>query len=187
MIIKSYEELLDEKEYSQYEIKNSFLIIHPEVLEKYWLVRDQVSYILEEWSNFTQLENPIIDEFGNEYWDSEWYYMSQRISDLNIKKLIAFCSIWKGLSKKSAYLYESELDRNPHNRIDFMRKAIKEKFDKNPKLREVLLQTGNKDIIEYTFWEDIFFWIDCKTKKWANILWKLLVEYRDNFLNSLII
>ena len=36
-------------------------------------------------SNFEQLENPIIDEFGNIYWNSEGYYMSQRTDDLDIK------------------------------------------------------------------------------------------------------
>jgi len=61
-----------------------------------------------------------------------------------------------------------------------MRNAIREKFDNNPELRKELLNTGNKTIMEYTFRWDTFFWIDQETLKWKNVLWKLLMEYRDN-------
>jgi hypothetical protein len=42
------------------------------------------------------------------------------------------------------------------------------------------MKTDNKLIVEYTFWNDTRFWIDQTTLKWMNILWKLLMEYRDN-------
>jgi predicted NAD-dependent protein-ADP-ribosyltransferase YbiA (DUF1768 family) len=61
-----------------------------------------------------------------------------------------------------------------------MRNAIREKFDNNPKLKEELLNTWNKLIIEYTYWRDIRFWIDQETLRWMNILGKLLMEYRDD-------
>jgi predicted NAD-dependent protein-ADP-ribosyltransferase YbiA (DUF1768 family) len=61
-----------------------------------------------------------------------------------------------------------------------MRNAIREKFDNNPKLKEELLNTWNKLIIEYTYWRDIRFWIDQETLRWMDILGKLLMEYRDN-------
>jgi predicted NAD-dependent protein-ADP-ribosyltransferase YbiA (DUF1768 family) len=65
-------------------------------------------------------------------------------------------------------------------RIEFMRNAIREKFDNNPELKSELLATWDKKIIEYTYRWDIRFWIDQNTLKWKNILWKLLMEYRDN-------
>jgi predicted NAD-dependent protein-ADP-ribosyltransferase YbiA (DUF1768 family) len=61
-----------------------------------------------------------------------------------------------------------------------MRNAIREKFDNNPKLKEELLNTWNKLIIEYTYWRDVRFWIDQETLRWMNILGKLLMEYRDS-------
>lgn len=175
----SYEELLEEKNYTPIEIKSSFLILHPKVLHRYWLTKDKVQFIFEEWSNFTQLQNPIVDEFGNEYWDSEWYYMAQRIGDLEIKKLISFCSAWKGLSKRAAYLHYEDISQDFIVRIESMRNAIKEKFDRNQNLRELLLSTNWRQIIEYTYWGDEFFGIDSNSKKGSNILWKLLMEYRD--------
>lgn len=179
MLEFSNEELLHEKSYTDEEIKTAALIVHPSILWRYWLVAEEIVFVFEQWSNFTQLKTPIVDESGNEFWDSEWYYMAQRVADLEIKKLIAFCSWWKYLSKKSAYLHPELLDKDPFNRIKYMRKAIKFKFDNNPHLKQLLLETWEKDIIEYTYWGDIFFGVDCNTKKWANILWKLLVEYRN--------
>ena len=38
----------------------------------------------------SKLKNPIIDEYGNEFWNSEGYYMSLRTNDLDIKKKILF-------------------------------------------------------------------------------------------------
>jgi predicted NAD-dependent protein-ADP-ribosyltransferase YbiA (DUF1768 family) len=61
-----------------------------------------------------------------------------------------------------------------------MRNAIREKFDNNLELKQELLSTWDKEIIEYTYWGDVRFGINQDTLKWKNILWKLLMEYRDN-------
>lgn len=176
----SNKQLLQSKTYAPDEIKEAALIIHPKNLKKYNLKIDEISQIFEEWSNFTVLKNPIVDKYWNEYRDSEWYYMAQRIESLSIKKLIAFSSFGFWLSKKAAYLYEWLLDKNPLQRIKYMRKAIKEKFDNNPDLQKLLLETNNRQIIEYTYRWDIFFGIHNGDNTWANILGKLLMEYRDN-------
>ena len=60
-----------------------------------------------------------------------------------------------------------------------MRNAVKAKFDNNPELREELMRTWDKTIIEYTYRKDTRFWIDQETLKWMNILWKVMMEYRD--------
>ena len=52
--------------------------------------------------------------------------------------------------------------------------------DNNPELREELLKTWNKTIIEYTYRKDTRFWIDQSTLKGMNILGKLLMEYRNS-------
>lgn len=57
--------------------------------------------------------------------DTIWH---KGTDNLEIKKMIAFLSIWHGLAKKSTKLYPLEQDEI--KRIDYMRKAIKNKFDK---------------------------------------------------------
>ena len=171
-----YKYLLHEEQFSKEDIQNSATIMHPKS-EWYNITAEEVAQVFEEWSNFTALEKPITDEFGNEFRNSEWYYMAQRTDNLEIKKLIAFLSIGYGLAKKASQLYPLEQDEI--KRIEYMRKAIKHKFDNNPKLKEKLMNTWDKVIIEYTYREDTFFGIDQKTLRWRNILWKLLMEYRN--------
>lgn len=167
-------DILELRLYSLEEIKNSALIVHPSVISKYKLKIWDILYVFEEWSNFTQLENPIYDEVWNEFWDSEWYYMSRRIADPEIRKMIAFSSLWHSISKRYAKLHELSNDDNI--RIESMREAIRLKFENNPKLRQKLLETWKLQIIEYTFWWDDYFWVYSESLLWRNVLWKLLME-----------
>ena len=175
----SNESLLTEESFSKNEILDAALVTHPHS-KQINLTKEELGQILifENGSNLTLLENPIIDEYGNEYRCSEWYYMAQRVEDLWAKKIIAFLSTWFGLAMKARKLYDLEQDEE--KRIEFMRNAIREKFDNNPELKAELLATGDRQIIEYTYRWDVRFGINQNTWKWKNILWKLLMEYRDN-------
>ena len=175
----SNESLLTENEYKKWEVLDAALVTHP-YSKQINLTKEELgqTLIFENGSNLTSLKNPIIDEYGNEYRCSEWYYMAQRVDDLWTKKIIAFLSTWFWLAMKARKLYNLEQDEE--KRIEFMRNAIREKFDNNPELKSELLATWDKGIIEYTYRWDIRFWIDQNTLKWKNILWKLLMEYRDN-------
>ena len=168
----------DTKKYGKGEIWNAALVTHPST--KLNLTENELKDVLiyENWSNLTSLKHPIVDEYWNEYWCSEWYYMAQRTDDLSIKQLIAFMSTWFWLARDARKIFDLEQDDD--KRIEYMRKAIKEKFDNNPELKEELLSTWDKEIIEYTYRWDTRFWINQDTLEWRNILWKLLMEYRDN-------
>lgn len=165
------------KQYTKEEIQESAIIIHPRA-SWYNITLNQIGMLFEEWSNLTQLKVPIYDEYGNEFWDSEWLYMSARTKNMEIKKMISFLSIWHKLARRSRDLFD--LDNNLDNKIVYMREAIKKKFDANHYLKEKLLQTWNLQIIEYTYRWDNFFGIDQHDLIWSNVLWKLLMEYRDS-------
>ena len=179
--MKNYtnQELLREESFSKEEILDAALVTHIKA-KACNLTKEDLEKVLifENGSNLTLLEIPIIDEYWNEYWCSEWYYMAQRVNSLAAKKIISFLSSGYGLAMKARILYD--LEQNEEKRIDFMRNAIREKFDRNPELKNELKRTWNKTIIEYTYWKDTRFWIDQETLKWMNILGKLLMEYRDN-------
>ena len=150
----SNESLLTEEIFSKNEILNAALVTHPHS-KQINLTKEELgqTLIFENGSNLTLLKNPIVDEYGNEYRCSEWYYKARKLYDL---------------------------EQDEGKRIEFMRNAIREKFDNNPELKAELLATWDRDIIEYTYRWDVRFWIDQNTWKWKNILWKLLMEYRDN-------
>lgn len=175
----SNEELLHEESFTKDDILNAALVTHPKA-KACNLTKEDLENVLifENGSNLTLLKNPIIDEYGNEYWCSEGFYMAQRTDSLAAKQVIAFLSTWFSLAMKARNLYD--LEQDDVKRAEYMRNAIKQKFDNNPDLKEELKRTGNKIIIEYTYRKDTRFWIDQATLKWMNILWKLLMEYRDN-------
>ena len=175
----SNEELLHEESFTKDDILNAALVTHPKA-KACNLTKEDLENVLifENGSNLTLLKNPIIDEYGNEYWCSEGFYMAQRTDSLAAKQVIAFLSTWFSLAMKARNLYD--LEQDDVKRAEYMRNAIKQKFDNNPELKEELKRTGNKTIIEYTYRKDTRFWIDQATLKWMNILWKLLMEYRDN-------
>lgn len=130
-------------------------------------------------SNLWQLETPIVDEEGNEYWNSEGWYMAQRTPSSITRKHIAKASkISGGESRKARKKYP--LEQNEDKRTQYMIDAVKKKFDNNPKLKSLLLATGiETEIIEKNYWHDTLFGVDDKTLQGANILGKVLMGYRD--------
>jgi predicted NAD-dependent protein-ADP-ribosyltransferase YbiA (DUF1768 family) len=103
--------------------------------------------------------------------------MSQRTNNPEYKKIIAWLSIGHGLSTKARELFPLEQDEE--KRLHFMRRTIQKKFDANPDLKELLMTTGEREIIEYTYWGDVFFGIDQESLQGKNILGKVLMEYRN--------
>jgi predicted NAD-dependent protein-ADP-ribosyltransferase YbiA (DUF1768 family) len=74
------------------------------------------------------------------------------------------------------------MNDDPSDRIEFMRNAIREKFNGGKWRNEMLLETAGREIIEFTYWGDTFFGISHETRTGRNILGKLLMEYRDDLL-----
>lgn len=170
------------EDYTPERIQEAYLIVHPKVLEKYEISRDDFYGVFERGSNFSHLKYPIRDEFWNVFEDSEWYYMSLRFDNLEIKKLIAAASKTKGGSKTTAYEHLDHINNNREDRIQFMCAAISQKNDNSSWRRKLLTQTWVREIIELTYWWDDFFWICHDTRRGRNILWKQLVEYRNKLL-----
>jgi predicted NAD-dependent protein-ADP-ribosyltransferase YbiA (DUF1768 family) len=171
--------ILTTEHYTRDELKNAAVILHPRSIEKYGVWPDDVGMIFEQWSNFTRLKHPIEDGHGNSYHDSEGYYMAQRFENPTIKQMVALCSTQKHFSKKAAYLLQDQMEADPEKRIVYMRNALREKFLRNPSLAKVLNRTGDRLIIELTYWNDRFFGVSHTDLSWFNALWKLLMETRD--------
>ncbi len=177
----SYEELQTVKTFTPTQIREAALIMHPG-MKGYNITADEIAHLFEEGSNYEPLKTPITDAFGNEFWDNEGYYMAARTQNPEIKKAIAFRSAGFWLSRKARKMYDLELDELA--RIDYMREGIRKKFDANPHLKERLDATWDREIIEYTFWKDIFFGIDQENLTGKSILGMLLMEYRDAHKND---
>lgn len=73
-------------------------------------------------------------------------------------------------------------------KVQVMRDVLRAKFDENPSLKTMLLQTAGYTLIEDNAWHDNF-WGDCSCEKCRstpgqNRLGKLLMELRDLYLNE---
>ncbi len=129
-------------------------------------------------SNFDQLKNPITDTLGNEYWNSEGYYMSLRTNDPAIKKQIAEDSKVGGQAARNARKkYTLEMDEG--KRAEYMLDTVRKKFQANPELASQLIATGNQEIIEKNYWKDNLFGVVDTTLKGANVLGKSLMQVRS--------
>jgi hypothetical protein len=135
----------------------------------------------EEFSNFYVMKNPITDEKGLSYPTVEHFFQSRKSRD---------CDVWTKFSIiDSEYITAGEskkLGRSVTMRedwdivkYDFMRDALKQKFLKNPELKEKLMSTEDKQIIEWTSWGDINWGMCDKRGAGANALGKLLMELRE--------
>lgn len=80
----SYQELQAVKTYAPTEIREAALIMHPD-MKGYNITADEIAYLFEAGSNYEPHQTPITDEFGNEFWDNEGYYMAARMQNLEIK------------------------------------------------------------------------------------------------------
>lgn len=175
------DELMHYEVYSDKEIGDAVLILNawPQTMHLYNVTRDK---LYKELSNFHKLDKPISDEDGNEYRDSEWYYMAGRTTDKKIKKIISLMSSYYWLARSSRKYFQPYLSQDELLRVHVMRDAIRKKFDNNPDLQDLLRTTFGKIIIEYTYRNDMLFGVEQKQRIWRNVLWKLLMEYRDLFL-----
>jgi ribA/ribD-fused uncharacterized protein len=64
-------------------------------------------------------------------------------------------------------------------RLEVMEDVLRSKFTLNPSLKEKLLNTGDKILIEGNHWNDTFWGIVLKTGKGENNLGKLLMKLRS--------
>lgn len=63
-------------------------------------------------------------------------------------------------------------------KVNVMRQYLMQKFA-DVELRKKLLETGNKELVEGTYWGDTFWGIDLHTGQGENVLGKLLMEERE--------
>lgn len=163
--------------YSPERIQEAFLIIHPKILERYDITREEFHNAFERGSNFSQLKHPIADEYGLEYYDSEWYYMAQRVGSVAQKQAIALASRRKWASKSEAYKYKAFMNHNNEDRIAFMRNTIQKKYDGSKWRRKGLLDTASREIIEFTYWFSEYLMITGKDViSLENSIWNIEID-----------
>ena len=131
----------------------------------------------EELSNFQKLSNKIIDyDYDNIFYDCvENYYQAAKTTDLAIKKKMVNLSAFE--SKKIGKIVK--LRENWDDlKFKVMWLGLKQKFNQ-PNMKEILLSTENKQLIEWCWWGDKIWGMDSKKGIGNNALGKLLMHLRN--------
>ena len=59
-----------------------------------------------------------------------------------------------------------------------------QKFLQHEELRNKLIETGNKRLVELNWWGDVWFGVHCITNKGKNFLGKILEKTRTYFIDN---
>jgi ribA/ribD-fused uncharacterized protein len=132
----------------------------------------------------------IIEHKGIKYPSVEHYYVAMKVTEIQMfdgihytagdfRELIAKVKLPSDV-KKIGQRVKIRKDWD-EKKLQFMEWGVREKF-KDPKIAELMLLTGNDDIIEGNYWHDNF-WGSCICQKCGNNgenhLGKILMNIRD--------
>lgn len=137
------------------------------------------------WSFLSNFYPCVIEYKGIEYPSVEHFYVAMKIDSNQIingnhytlddfREMVSKLSS-AGMAKKIGQKVRLRKDWD-EKKLDVMNWGVREKF-KNEDLKELLLSTGDQDIIEGNFWNDTF-WGVCNGKG-KNHLGKILMKVRD--------
>jgi len=135
----------------------------------------RVSEPFGEFSNFAPY--PIRLDGAN--WPTtEHYFQAQKFDDEAYRKRIRtepspMIAARLGRSRKQPLRRDWESVK-----VDVMRRALAAKFDQHPALRELLLSTGDAELVEHTVNDR--YWGDGGDGSGRNMLGRLLVELRES-------
>ena len=109
------------------------------------------------------------------YGSSEAAYMAQKTDDHDIKMKFASITVPREAKKLGR-----KIDLIPNwdsKKLQAMLKVNYAKYTQNPELRKLLIETGDKILIEENYWNDVY-WGVCSGKG-ENMLGKVLMKIRD--------
>lgn len=126
-----------------------------------------------EFSNFAAYP---ISLDGKRWPTTEHYFQAQKFEDAGYREKIRkanspMIAARLGRSRKVKIRRDWE-----SSKIDVMRRAVREKFDSDPELQELLLSTGDESIIEDTTGDE--FWGCGSSRGGKNWLGRILIEVR---------
>ena len=138
--------------------------------------REEFSFL----SNFTYFDRPMVRWGGNyklTFPTNEHFYIAMKTKDVNIRRQVCAHPL-KGLKKfGNSFPLREDWD---DIKLDVMEYGLRYKFsESNPKLRSALINTGHTELVEYNWWNDIFWSVCLKTELGDNNLGKLLMKIRE--------
>ncbi len=120
--------------------------------------------------------------FDNRVWPtSEHCYQAFKYDNFEIQEKIRLSKTPRiaadlGRDSNNGYKIKENWD---DIKVDIMEKVVTAKFSQNNELKELLLSTKNRKIVEHS--KTDFFWADGKDGSGKNMLGEVLMEVREDF------
>ena len=115
---------------------------------------------------------------GIAYYNAEAAYQAQKCADTGQK--IQFAKLYADEAKRVARGVSLREDWDGV-KLEIMEQIIRAKFEQNPRLAQLLLDTGDMQLVEGNTWHDLYWGVDWKTGVGENHLGRLLMELRETF------
>ena len=113
---------------------------------------------------------------GITYSSSEAAFQAQKVTDEKVKHQFI------GVTPKQAKYFGKRVplrDDWENVKLGIMYNVVKCKFLQNSYLRDMLLDTGERNLVEMNNWNDTFWGVSSKTGKGENHLGKILMKIRE--------
>lgn len=134
---------------------------------------------IKEWKDFSNLAPYSIDLEGKVWSSVEHYYQYKKFetTDFSYAQKIMDAS-----TPKDAKILSMQNDNYPSNwndiKIDILKTAVRKKFESYSNLRNLLLSTGDEELIEAN--PDDYFWGEGKDGSGKNMMGLILMELRED-------
>ena len=167
-------------------IKEEELVVEKKRLEKEEIRKQVIERELKE-----KLENSVKEFRGDYSFLSNFHTCSVEYEGYTYQNVESAFQAQKDLTRREEFTnlnptMSKRLGRKVNLRsdwedvkVDIMKKLVKCKFDQHPDLKEKLLNTGDRLLIEGNTWNDTF-WGVCKGKG-KNTLGNILMELRNSY------
>lgn len=130
----------------------------------------------EPYGEFSNFSKHPFDADGKKWPTSEHYFQAQKFAGTIHEETVRLAASAKEAANVGR---DRSLPMRPDwedVKLNVMRSALRHKFDAHPKLVQLLLSTGQQEIIEQT--TDDMYWGCGRNRKGLNMLGQLLMELR---------
>lgn len=116
------------------------------------------------------------------YKSSEHAFQAAKSTDPDVRKLVASKETPKQAKRSGRGL--KLRDDWDYIKDAVMEEIVRDKFNRNEDLKHLLIETGDRLLVEGNYWSDCYWGVDLKTKKGKNKLGQILMKIRKELRST---
>ncbi len=139
---------------------------------------------IEKWKDFSNLAYYPIYLEGENWISTEHYYQYKKFERTDLEFALRLKNLKSPKEVKKLSLKNNNFPKNWDDiKLDILKKAVKKKFESYENLQNLLLSTGQEELIEAN--PDDYFWGEGENGSGKNMMGNLLMEIRSKIQKKL--